>query len=1104
MAVSYQDRATEKREHKTIETLDLDQSLVEAFERIVATFPSRIALGSDLWQPTYRELNEAANRFAHRLVANGAEPGDRAVILMPHDTPMVAAILGVLKTGQIAVPLDPGDPLSRLKLLIEDAEPSVIVTDLQTPELAAELTSPDCRTLNFELETAIGAIANPLIEISPGETAFLTYTSGTTGRPKAVMKPHRQLLGINSVYAEAIGFTEQDRIPLFASASTGQGVQAIWWALLNGAMLCPFSVKTKGVAGLADWIIARELTVYISSASICRTLIKTIDDQLAFSKVRAVGLASESVTSADLKTFRKHFPKSCVFVHGLATSETGNIAWSRWAHGDKLPEGALPVGRFARNTTISLLGDDGQPVARGDVGEIAVKSRHVATGYWRDPELTAKHFSADLDGKGTRLVRTGDMGRINADGMLELRGRKDDRIKIRGNRIEVTEIEHCLERLAGIDRVAVVAVRRQGHEPMLVAFVVKADTASWTAQRLRHTMRATLSPQMVPSRIVFLDRLPYNMGNKIDREALRQYALPDRADTKSDHPRTETEELLAALWAESLELPAVGRDDDFFDLGGDSLMAAVVAAQVHATLGIELSLGKLAAHPTLSALATFIDRCRQTTNAPTPPIVAVPRTPSMPLSLTQEAMWPACQGPEFTDLTSYRITGPLDVEVFKDCLNQLVERHEILRTTFAQVDGRPAQIIHSSAPLDFSMIDLSGCENAESQADLIFRDAALRAIDLATLPIMRHVLIKIAPDYHRWARIINFMISDGFSGRMLETELATLYEARTEGRALPLPKCAPLQYADFAVWQREVSRPDTPHFQDATNWWKAVFLTAAPAAQLPVRRFVYRPNLNPCEGLLPWTLEEQAAKRLDEIAHRAGTTPFIARLAAFAVLLSDLTGRSTVVIGTFFDNRDCVEAQTIAGRLVNFVPLVFCYDSSKTFLHWLQTVHRRVFETLAHSDIPFQNIQVALGSAGIQTPQIQCVFMLSCDHADQRFDNLAISHEPWIAAIMPPGCTVYVDGKKPENCQLRFDAKLYGRKEMRAVLNSYLRLLAVAAREPELPLGTLLAMTGAKPLRLIYAKFVATLYELLKPYYDASAMLRAIWRPIKRWIASNA
>src|SRR5262245_47050724 len=466
---------------KVIQAPDRQRSLVTAFERVATKFASRLALSSDVWQPTYRELNETANRLAHRLVANGGSLGGRAAILMSYDAPMIAAVSGALKAGRIMVTLDPGDPISRLKMLVEDAEPSVIVTDAQNRKLAAEFAPSGCRILNFSSETITGPVENLSIEIRPEQTAYLTYTSGTTGSPKGVMKSHRQSLRNIAAHTEAMQFTENDRIPLFAMISTGQGGVAIWLPLLNGAMGCPFPVKTRGVTGLADWMIDRGLTVYVSSASIFRALVKTIDDRLVFANVRAVRLSSEAIAADDVSAIRKHFPPKSILVHGLLSSETAHIAWSRWVLEDQIPKGVLPVGHFAKDIEVALVGDDQRPVARGEVGEIVVKSRYVANGYWRDPKLTAERFSADLDGNGTRMVWTGDLGRINADGMLEFCGRKDDRIKIRGNRIEVLEIERVLESLAGIDRAAVVAIRHENHEPLLVAFVVKTSQGSWTA-----------------------------------------------------------------------------------------------------------------------------------------------------------------------------------------------------------------------------------------------------------------------------------------------------------------------------------------------------------------------------------------------------------------------------------------------------------------------------------------------------------------------------------------------------------------------------------------------------------------------------------------------
>jgi amino acid adenylation domain-containing protein len=1089
---------TAKVGYEGMEAPDFDESLVAAFERVAATFPSRIALGSDVWEPTYRELNETANRLARRLIACGVASGDRVAILMSHDAPLVAVVLGLLKAGSIVVALDPGDPISRLKILVEDAEPSVIVTDVQNRNLATEFGHPGCSILNFESETTMGPVQNPSIEIPPEQTAFLVYTSGTTGRPKGVMQTHRQLRRAAAAHTEAMQYTENDRIPLFAMVSTGQGSVGLWWILLNGAMLCPFSLKIRGIAGLADWLIGRGLTVYVSSASIFRTLAKTIDDRLVFANVRAVRLASEAVTADDFRAFRQHFPQASIFVHTLSSSETSNIAWSRWTQTDNIPEGALPVGHFSRDTEVSLLGDNGQPVARGEIGEIVVKSRYVANGYWRDPQLTAERFSDDLDGKGTRQVRTGDRGRINADGMLEFCGRKDDRIKIRGNRIELIDIERAFERLPGIDRAAVVAVARDSHEPVLVAFVVKKSDAWLTAPRLRHAVRANLPLHMVPSKIVFLDSLPYNKGNKIDREALRQFSLPVRDGNKGDEPRTETEMLLADIWAEILDLPDIGRDDDFFNLGGDSLSGAIVAAQIHAVLGVELTLGEIGDHPTVSALAALIDDCRRTRSSVPPPMVPVPRGASMPVSLFQEFTWNYQRENRVavTLVRTYRVIGPLDIEILKECLSYLVDRHEILRTTFGLVEGNPAQIIHPSAPLDFSFVDLIDADDPEGQADSIFRNEDSQEINLETLPIMRHVLIRIAHENYRLARIFSQIIGDGPSSHILNIELAILYEARLQGMEAPLPREPSLQYADFAAWQRQVMRPNGPYFNELMTWWKSLISTVPTPTRLPFRRLIPRAGLDPSEGVFQWKLEEGTANRLDQFARSVDATHFTVRLAAFVALVADVTDNSSIAIGTHFVSRNHVDAQNIVGPIVNTTPLVFSYDATKTFLEWLEIVRDRVFATRTHSELSYEEVKQQLRADGIEPPENGIIFAMSSDHSDQHFGNLVMSNELWSVGKMPWGCQFYVEAQKPENCRVHFDAGVYDRNGMRAMLDRYLRLLEAAGHEPELPIGKLLAMTGAKPLRWTCRNYAERIYE-------SAPLLKLFWRQVRRLASSS-
>jgi hypothetical protein len=405
---------------------------------------------------------------------------------------------------------------------------------------------------------------------------------------------------------------------------------------------------------------------------------------------------------------------------------------------------------------------------------------------------------------------------------------------------------------------------------------------------------------------------------------------------------------------------------------------------------------------------------------------------------------------------SYRVLGPLDIDILEECLSYLTDRHEILRTTFGLVGGRPRQIIHESSPSSLSFVDLIEANDPEAEADLIFRRESSQEIDLEKLPIRRNVLIRVARDSYRLLRISHRLIIDGLGSQILDAELAMLYEALLHGKEPPLPKEPPLQYADYAVWQRQVMRPDGVYFNELMSWWRNLLATAPRATRPSLRRMERRAPLDPNEGVLRWKVEEGAAKSLDAIARGIGATHFTVRLAAFAALMADLTARSTVVIAAAFANRNRIETQNIVGPFLNPVHLVISYDENKTFLDWLAFVRHRVFEATTRGELPFNSIYEQLRASGVELPDVQFYFTISRDHSDRHFGNLVISDEFWRVGTMPSGCTVYIDERKPENCRINFDANIYDQNEMKALLDQYLRLLEAAAREPELPIGKLL------------------------------------------------
>src|SRR5262245_30569233 len=618
-----------------IRELPMDNdSLPAAFERAVRAHGARTAVSSDTWTATFDELNATANRLAHALIARGCAPGDRIAILMQHDTQQIAALVGALKAGAIVVALNPSNPPARLQQLIGDAEPLLVVGDQHNSDLAVDIAGTHS-IASFAEASAAGPIHNPSMRLDPGQPSVLAYTSGSTGVPKGVMQTHGQRLRITEIHTGSMDITAEDRLPLFVPLSHGQSIGTACCALLNGAALLPFPVAQRGVTGLFDWMTGNGITTYISSASIFRNFMKTIDGGARIPLVHSVRLASESATSDDFKQFQQHFSESCVFVHTLSCSETSTIGVLRLSHDDAVPDGRLPVRLIADGQEVSFLDEHGDSVPRGEIGEIVVKSPYLAAGYWRNPALTAERFSDPVQGSGSRLFRTGDLCRIDTEGMLHFVGRKGERVKIRGNRIELSEVADGMCRLAGVQHAIVDAVERPNHEPLLAGYVVMRDGHARSPSQLRQELRAILADHMIPSVFVILDSLPLTSNGKIDRERLRQL-ISNRNMDAADPPRTMTEELLAKLWSEAFELPGVNRNNDFFDLGGDSLIAALVAARIHSALGVELNLGMIADHPKLTDLTGIIDKLRPEGAENTPPLVRAPCDKPAPLSFWQE------------------------------------------------------------------------------------------------------------------------------------------------------------------------------------------------------------------------------------------------------------------------------------------------------------------------------------------------------------------------------------------------------------------------------------------------------------------------------------
>ncbi len=586
---------------------EIEQSIPHRFEKMVSLYPQRLAVKADGHALTYETLNQAANRTARAILAK-REPGNEpTALLFEHGIDAIKAILATLKAGKSYVALDPSFPRERITFVLRDSRAGLIVTNNRNVNLARSLTEDPCSSvLNIDEIGNSFSSENPGLAVAPDEIAHLIYTSGSTGQPKGVIQNHRNQLHDIRVRTEIFHFCPDDRMTLFAFA-TSHAIMNIYSAVLNGAALYPRDIKAKGVANLATWLIQEGITIWNSGAPLFRHFLDTLTGEETFPELRLIRLGGEQVSKRDVERYKKHFSPDCVLVNGLASTETGALLQYFIDKETQITSSTVPVGYAVEGQEVLLLDDAGQEVGRNSVGEITISSCYLSPGYWRRPDITQTAFHPDPRGGSARVYRTGDLGRRLPDGCLELLGRRDFQVKIRGYRVEVAEIEMALLALESIKAAVVVARKDPPGSKRLVAYVVPAEMSPPTVSTLRHALAEKFPDYMIPSAFVMLRALPLTPNGKVDRSALPapEGTRPD-LDTPFAAPRTVVEEELTQIWAEVLSFHQVGIHDNFFDLGGHSLTAAQIIARVVKRFQLELSIQSLFQAPTVAEMAAVI------------------------------------------------------------------------------------------------------------------------------------------------------------------------------------------------------------------------------------------------------------------------------------------------------------------------------------------------------------------------------------------------------------------------------------------------------------------------------------------------------------------
>jgi amino acid adenylation domain-containing protein len=922
----------------------------QLFEAQAARTPDAVAVVLEGEPLRYAELDRRANRLAHHLRALGVGPDVRVGISVERGLEMMVGLLAILKAGGAYVPLDPSYPEDRLRYMLEDGAPAVLLVHGPPAACFAGSGVPAVDLADPAAWAHCPDTAPAVPALTPDHLCYVIYTSGSTGRPKGVAIRHRSVANLLAWSQETWRLRPGEAVLQRISFSFDASVRELFWPLATGARIV---IARPGSQGDPDYLVDLIRREQIGTATLAPLLPAFVEHPAAATctSLRRVINGGEALPASVARRLREVLPDAALYQMYGPTETTVAASGFRWT--PDCVDAAAPIGRPVPNTRIYVLDPRGEPVPAGVAGEICIGGRGLARGYLDRPALTAERFVPDpfSAGPGARMYRTGDVGRWRREGTLEFLGRGDGQVKVRGFRVELGEIEARLTAHAGV-RDAVVAARQDAPgEKRLVAYWVGEAVP---AEALRAHVRERLPEHMVPAAWVRLDALPRTPNGKVDRKALPAPGGDASAARAYEAPVGGVEQALADIWAEVLGVARVGRGDHFFELGGHSLLAVQMISRVRQVLHADVALGQVFTRP---LLADFARELESSARAELPPIEPAPREGRIPLSFGQQRLWFLEQmgnlGRTYHVSKGQRLRGELDRRALVRALDALVARHETLRTVFAQVDGVPEQRI---APADagFHLLehDLAGRADADAELRRLTAEEADPPFDLERGPLIRGRLIRLAADDHLLVITMHHIVSDGWSMEVLTRELGALYDAFRRGEASPLPPL-PVQYADYAVWQRRWVEGRV--LQEQAEYWTRTLTGAPELLELPTDR-PHPAHVDRRGAKLSVVLDEDLTARLTALSRRHGTTLYMTVLAGWATVLSRLSGQDDVMVGSPMAGRGRREIEGLIGFFINTLALRLDLSGAPTAAELLRRVRERALEAQHHQDIPFEQV----------------------------------------------------------------------------------------------------------------------------------------------------
>ncbi|MFJ8691311.1 amino acid adenylation domain-containing protein [Streptomyces roseolilacinus] len=1040
--------------------------LHESIARRADSTPDALAVVAGDRALTYRELDRDANRLARLLLRAGAAAGAPVGVLLPRGPHLAAVLLAVWKAGAAYVPLDPGHPEARTSAVLADTGATVVVT---AEDLADRFAAPGVRTVALDpAATVLDGLPDhaPAVEVSGDHPAYVLYTSGSTGRPKGVVVSHRGLANQVSWRVRTHGIGPGDRVlhktPLTFDAA-GWEIHA---PLAGGGtvVMAPPGAE-QDPALLVRTVAEHRVTVLQVVPSVLRALA----DEPGWRDVTTLRLLSSGGEPLHAEPVRR-------LLHRMADGDGDGAAevevWNTYGPTECSNEvtahrfdpvqrtGPVPIGTPLPGVRAVVAGPGGRPVAPGERGELRIGGVQLAHGYLGRPALTAERFVPDPDGPpGARLYRTGDLVRQRADGALEYLGRTDDQVKVNGVRIEPAEVEAALAGHPGVLEAAVTSYRAPGGATRLAAYLrPRPGDRAPTAEELRAHLATRLPATHLPSAYVETAAFPRTSSGKLDRRAL---PAPDTtADPAGAAPSTDAERLVAGLWRELLGAGAVGAHDDFFRLGGSSLQLTRLANRLRAATGREIPLPELLRATTVAAQARLVTGGDDRPDpAADPAVRPVPRTGPLPLSLGQRRLWLLerirPRGREWVTGLFLRVPATDDVRLVRTALDTLKARHEALRTRFTTDggrDGEPVQVVDPPGPMELRTVTAPRAKAGE-----VVEEDAAEGFDLEKGPVVRALLVSDpdsgdgsagpAPD-RTLVLLMHHIVGDGWSATVLREEFHEIIGALREGRPPRLPDL-PVQYGDFAVWQRarltdEVVARELAH-------WRTVLDGAAPLA---LRTDLPRPPARDARGaVVTFTVPAAVAEAVTRTGRRGGATPFMVLLTAFTTLLARSTSQWDVVVGTPVAGRERPEIENVVGFFLNSLVLRCRLAGSLTFEQAVRHVGDVCKDAFAHQELPFEELVADL--APERDPSRTPLYQVAFDYHDVQLTGSAadaadLDAVTAVSSVAKTDLTLYMRGQPDGTVvgALEYATSLFTRPTVERLAGHFQRLLESVAADP--------------------------------------------------------